>query len=200
MYFLKIIEIAAGVLGVVSVYWLIRGYYQSFALGLISTALMTFIYFYNLLYAQGSIHIYYSVLNIVGWLRWRKQDKAQRKEQTKPRLICDYAAWRARLFCLLLFFLLWYLFFKLLQYAQGVHILWDSLLTALSIIAMWLNIQKKIDAWVIWIVFDVLATYLFFSKPELSYIIALQYFLYTGLGVWGWRVWHRTYKNSLKTP
>lgn len=199
MHFLKIIEIAAGVLGIISIYWLIKGHYQSFALGLISTVLMTFIYFYNLLYAQGTIHIYYSVLNIVGWVRWRKQDKAQLKEHTKPHLICNYAALKTRLFCLLLFFPLWYLFFKLLQYAGSVQIIWDSLITALSVIAMWLNIQKKIDAWGIWIVYDMLAAYLFFMKPDPSYIIALQYFLCTGLGVWGWRVWHHTYKNHLKT-
>jgi nicotinamide mononucleotide transporter len=63
----------------------------------------------------------------------------------------------------------------------------------MSIVSTFYMIQKKIECWVIWIIVDVVATYLYFIKGVKFY--SVEYFIFTLIASFGLWHWIREYKS-----
>lgn len=66
---------------------------------------------------------------------------------------------------------------------------WDSLTTALSIVAMWMLSRKYVEQWLVWLVVDVVTVGLYLYKG-IPFTAGL-YVLYAALAVAGYRRWLR---------
>jgi len=64
----------------------------------------------------------------------------------------------------------------------------DGLTTVMSLVAMWLMVQKRIESWVYWIVVDLAAVWLYFEKGVK--FIALLYVVLLCLAAIGLFRWH----------
>ncbi|MEJ0031701.1 MAG: nicotinamide mononucleotide transporter family protein [Bacteroidota bacterium] len=53
----------------------------------------------------------------------------------------------------------------------------DSFITVMSILATFYMVQKKIECWIIWVLIDVVATYVYFIRDIKFY--SIQYFILT---------------------
>jgi nicotinamide mononucleotide transporter len=74
----------------------------------------------------------------------------------------------------------------------------DSFITVMSIITTFYMIQKKIECWVIWILVDMVATYLYFVRDIKFY--SLLYLIFTGIAcyaLWNWIREYRSYAKAL---
>ena len=72
----------------------------------------------------------------------------------------------------------------------------DSFILVMSIITTFFMIQKKIECWIIWIIIDLVATYLYFVKG--ANFFAVEDFLFTILASFGLVTWIREYKSYQK--
>ena len=68
----------------------------------------------------------------------------------------------------------------------------DSFVTVMSIVTTFFMIQKKIESWIIWIIVDALATYLYFAKG--IKFVAIEYLVFCFVAVFGLLYWFREYK------
>ena len=70
---------------------------------------------------------------------------------------------------------------------------WDSMTTAMSIVAMWMLSRKYIEQWGVWLVVDVItaALYIYKGIP----LTAALYALYSVLAVVGYVRWRRIYRG-----
>ena len=66
----------------------------------------------------------------------------------------------------------------------------DGFTAVFSVIATWLTIQKFSDNWLIWIVINLLLTYMFFMQG--LKINASLFFVYFILSFFGWLKWKKT--------
>jgi len=58
-------------------------------------------------------------------------------------------------------------------------------------------IQKKVECWIIWIVIDVVATYLYFLKG--AKFFGVEYLIFTGIASFALWNWMKEYKSYTKT-
>jgi len=70
----------------------------------------------------------------------------------------------------------------------------DSFVMILSVIATILLAQKKIEAWHLWIIIDVVCVFLFFKKGVV--FLALEYFVFWGMAINGLFNWEKQLNNG----
>ena len=69
----------------------------------------------------------------------------------------------------------------------------DAILFVGSLIAQILMVYEKIESWVVWLVVDAAATYLYASLGY--WFTALLYFAFTLIALIGWKRWNDTYSH-----
>src|SRR5204863_8452561 len=69
----------------------------------------------------------------------------------------------------------------------------DSFITVMSIVATFCMIQKKIECWIIWIIVDVTAVFLYYIKGVKFY--SLEYLIFTLIATYGLLTWIKEYQN-----
>jgi nicotinamide mononucleotide transporter len=77
----------------------------------------------------------------------------------------------------------------LIHYTDSTVPWWDSFITALSIIGMWMLARKYIEQWLIWIVVDAISAALYLYKG-LEFTAGL-YAIYTIIAIFGYFKWKK---------
>ena len=194
-YKMSYLEFFGTVAGAVYVVLSARANILSWPIGIVNVVLFFFLFYQVQLYPDMFLQVFYFVTNFLGWWRWAhpKPGEADKKRELRvsflglPKFgaLCligvtgtivfgamaeNLHEWFPKVFSLPSAF----------PYA-------DSFITVMSILTTFLMIQKKIESWIIWIVVDVLATYLYFAKG--IKFVSLEYMVYcfiAGYGLWNW--------------
>ena len=137
------------------------------------------------IYADAAMQLYYVAAGIYGlcvWLRGSKREEKRVDIQFTPR------KW---IFSLVLVYLVLHvvLYFMLSEFTDSRVPFFDSMSTALSIVAMWMLSRKLVEQWLVWLVVDMISVglYLYKGIP----ITAMLYTLYCALAVVGYMRWRR---------
>ena len=137
------------------------------------------------IYADAAMQLYYVAAGIYGlcvWLRGSKREEKRVDIQFTPR------KW---IFSLVLVYLVLHvaLYFMLSEFTDSRVPFFDSMSTALSIVAMWMLSRKLVEQWLVWLVVDMISVglYLYKGIP----ITAMLYTLYCALAVAGYMRWRK---------
>ena len=179
------LETIAVIFGLLSVWFSMKENILVYPTGIISVAIYCYITFNYKLYADTGINFYYFVASIYGWYFWTntrdKREQIQISTLTKGEwLVTIVLAIGA--FALIRFGL---------DFTDSDVPTWDSLTTTTAIIGMWLMARKKLENWIAWIVTDVIAVPLYYSKE--LYLTSFQFFIFTILATIGYFAWRKTY-------
>ena len=188
------LEFAGLVFGVINVLLLIREDIRNWIFGILYILVSFVIFWQSRLYGDFILHVIYLVLNIYGWYNWTKPKEQNQlsvtTQSTRNRIVWVLVSVVGVLFFAQFLLVLPTIFPNLdppsLPY-------WDSTTTMLSVTAMWLTAQKKLESWVYWLVVDVLATGIYFYKE--LYFYSLLYFIYIAFAVMGYRAWLKSYQS-----
>lgn len=197
---LQLIGVALGLLYL----WLeYRADIRLWIVGLVMPLVHGTLYYRSGLYADASMQVYYVLAGLYGWLVWynaRKRSFALKGDIRKagpgkephpakavaightplrliPLLAAAYAAAHAGI----------YLFLS--HFTNSTVPFWDSLTTALSVVAMWMLSRKYVEQWLVWLAVDLVTVglYLYKGIP----LTAGLYGLYSALAVAGYLRWRR---------
>jgi nicotinamide mononucleotide transporter len=161
----------------------------SWPIGIINVTLSFFLFYQVQLYPDMFLQIFFFVTNVIGWWRWThpKQFEEDRKHELKVSscTVKDFAI-------IGLFGIVGTVAFGL--FAKNLHELIpvlftkpsafpfvDSFITVMSIVATYYMIQKKIESWLIWLLVDIIATYLYFIRDIKLY--GVLYFIFCLIAV-----------------
>lgn len=145
------------------------------------------------IYADAAMQLYYVAAGIYGLVVWLRKPTTQGGGDMGIRhtpvgwiapLVLVYAA---------LHVVLYYL---LSEFTDSTVPLFDSMSTALSIVAMWMLSRKLVEQWLVWLVVDMISMGLYFYK-EIP-LTALLYSLYCVLAIVGYMRWRKMSKNAMK--
>jgi nicotinamide mononucleotide transporter PnuC len=184
--------------------------------GIIMPAIYLVVYYKAGLYADVGINIYYLLAAIYGWIVWRygnhlKQYFRRKKlgtnvekttvdntseDKSDEELPITKVSLR-KLPILTVVFSLAFIAIALLliQYTDSTVPWWDSFITALSIIGMWMLARKYIEQWLIWIVVDAISAALYLYKG-LEFTAGL-YAIYTIIAIFGYFKWKKLMIKSV---
>lgn len=188
----KLLLQAVGVaLGLLYLWLEYRANIYLWIVGLIMPVVHGVLYFKSGLYADCSMQVYYILAGVYGLAVWKRRSSGAEKSAaadiapTPARLVAPlvgvYVAAHAAI----------YLF--LVRLTDSSVPFWDSMTTAMSIVAMWMLSRKYIEQWGVWLVVDIItaALYMYKGIP----LTAGLYALYAVLAAVGYVRWLRIYRG-----
>lgn len=137
------------------------------------------------IYADAAMQLYYVVAGVYGlcvWLRGTKRAERVVPIQHTP------SKW---IFPLVTVYVVLHvaMYYVLSEFTDSRVPFFDSMSTALSIVAMWMLSRKLVEQWLVWLVVDMISVglYLYKGIP----ITAMLYTLYCALAVAGYMRWRK---------
>lgn len=200
-YNVSYIEFFGLVFGLLAVALSSRANIWSWPLGIVNVVLSFFLFYQVQLYPDMFLQLFFLVTNIIGWWRWLhpKPGEEDRKRQLRVSFLS-----RSGMITLLVVGVTGT--FLTGKFAQNLHHLspvlfnkpsaypyLDSFIMVMSIVTTFYMIQKKIECWIIWILVDIVATYLYFQRELLLY--AILYFVFCFIAAYGLYYWVREYRS-----
>lgn len=195
-YPMSYLEFFGTLAGGLAVWLSAKGNIWSWSIGIVNVVLFFFLFYQVQLYPDMFLQVFFLVTNLVGWWRWAHPRAGE--ENQKMELKISWMPAREIVLLLLLTLTGTYLFgyfaaslhelFPDLFYLPSAFPYLDSFVLATSVAATYLMVQKKVECWLGWIMTDVVATYLYFSKGIL--LVSLEYLtfcLIAGYGFWKWK-------------
>jgi nicotinamide mononucleotide transporter len=204
-YEMSYLEFFGTIAGAVAIWLSAKAIVWSWPLGIINVVLFFFLFFQVQLYPDMFLQVFFFATNIVGWWRWTHPRKGE--EDRKHELRVSYLAPRGFMLIIVLGITGTLMFGS---FAENIHEIFpdffpepsafpylDSFVTVMSIITTFLMINKKIESWILWIIIDVLATYMYFAK-EIKFV-GLEYAAFcfiAGFGLWNWIREYNSYRAA----
>jgi len=203
-YPLSYLEFFAVIFGLLAVALSAAANIWSWPLGLINVVLSAFFYYQIQLYPDMFLMGFFFVTNLLGWWRWANPKPGE--EDRKRELKVSFMKRIHFILLLLLGFAGTYLmgtlaanlheWFPLLFNLPSAYPFVDSFILVMSVITTFLMVQKKIECWIIWIIIDIVATYLYFLKEAMFF--GVEYLVFTGIATFALWNWSKEYKSYTK--
>ena len=142
------------------------------------------LYLQSGIYADAAMQLYYVLAGVYGLCVWKHNSSDKKEASIKHTpyrwvlpLVASYAVLHVALYYLLT------------ELTDSQVPLFDSMSTALSIVAMWMLSRKLVEQWLVWLVVDAISVglYLYKGIP----ITGCLYLVYCALAVVGYFRWLR---------
>src|SRR5690606_18616665 len=203
-YQMSYIEFFGTIAGFVAVFLASRANIWSWPIGLINVTLFFFLFYQVQLYPDMFLQVFFFVTNVMGWWRWthpkpfeedRKRELKISFMRRKEAVIISFVAFAGTVLTGLLAQELPNLLPAIFTKPSAVPFL-DSFITVVSIIATFYMIQKKVECWIMWLLVDMVATYVYFSRDiKLYAVLYLVFCFIAAFGLWNWIREYRSYKR-----
>lgn len=178
----EIIEIIGAVIALGYLYFEYKASKWLWPMAVVMPIAYIWIFFRSKFYAGMGINIYYFFAAIYGWIKWTGRQSDGREppiRRTPPRLIFPLTSIGILLFAAIAFLLS--------HYTDSPVSMADSLITALSIIGMWMLAHKHLEQWWVWIAVNILSCGIYFWRG--LYPTSILYAIYSVISVMGYFKW-----------
>ena len=178
------IEIAAAVLGVVTVLLVVRRSVWNYPFALAMVVLYFVVFFDARLYSDAILQIFFFAINLYGWWAWHHAPRVDHGVKVLTMGWKDRFLW---LGATIAASAVWGI--GMARFTDAVAPFVDATVAGLSVSAQMLQSLRRIETWVLWIVVDVSAIGLFWSRELL--VTAGLYALFLVMSVAGFIEWKR---------
>ncbi len=180
-----ILQIVGVVLGLLYLWLEYRANTWLWIVGMLMPCVHCVLYFKSGLYADCAMQGYYILAGLYGLIVWllghKSKDKPLRISHTPLRLVVPLVAVYGVLHIAI--------YYVLVRFTDSTVPFFDSMTTAMSMIAMWLLSRKYMEQWLVWCVVDAITVGLYLYKG--ISLTAGLYTLYTALAIAGYIRWKR---------
>lgn len=186
------IEFLGTVFGLIYIFFSIKQNILLWPVGIITSALYIYVFFYSKFYADMSLQVYYLIISFYGWYSWLHGKN--KNSETNQIQIINTTKKLGFILIVITFGLFIFIAFILKNYTDSPLPYWDSFTTSASIVATWMLTKKYIDQWLIWIIVDAVSLCLYIYKG--LYSTSFLFLVYTILAIIGYFEW----KKEIKKP
>lgn len=180
----SIFEKIGFVFGLLAVWYLIKESVLTWPAGIIYCLVSFYVYWNAKLYQDFLLTIFFLVMNIYGWYIWKNPPK-----HAEELPITNVKTKNMAIILLVSFVLIGIFGYSFNRFTDASLPYWDATTTVLSLSAMFMTAQKKIENWILWFVVDVVASSLYFYKG--LYFYSVLYFVYLAMAVAGYINWRK---------
>ena len=147
-----LLQLAGVALGLLYLWLEYRADIRLWVVGLVMPIVHGVLYYKSGLYADCAMNGYYVLAGLYGLAVWRR---APREKGAQLRIGQTPAGVAGRLLGIYLL-LHAAIYLLLVRFTNSTVPFWDSLTTALSIVAMWMLSRKYVEQWLVWLAVDVI--------------------------------------------
>ncbi len=184
------LELLASILGVISVWFVVKRNIWAFPIGIAMVILYFFIFYKAKFYGDMVLQVVFVVMQAQGWYEWSRGDRAaDDRIAVRPLALPQWLLTGGLLAVGTVG--IGYLLHRFTDAALP----WvDALTTSLSLLAQWWMNKKYVDNWILWIIADVIYLYQYAYKA--LYFTTALYAVFLVLAVLGYLEW----KKKLSAP
>jgi nicotinamide mononucleotide transporter len=201
-YKLSHLEFWAVITGLVAVYLSSIENVWSWVIGLVNVVLFFILFYQVQLYPDMFLQVFYFITNCIGFFLWKfpKKGNENQRNELKISRMKNSMLLGIGIICILSTILLG-------TFSSHLHTLFptvfslpssypyiDSFTSVLSILATFLLMKKKLEAWIVWLVVDIILTVLYTFKN--IQFVAIEYFIFCIIAIYGTINWLKIYKKS----
>lgn len=180
------LELVAFAIALLMVACNMREIHWGWPLAAISSAMYCALFWRSGLYAEAMLQVFFATLAAWGWLQWLRGGVGAHATVPRIHRMTGHQWWTA----LLASAALWpAIAWVLIRHTDSTVPWWDSLPTALSVVAQVMLGRKFIENWLLWLVVNLVSIGLFAHKA--LWLTVGLYALFALLSVAGWRAWSR---------
>jgi nicotinamide mononucleotide transporter len=200
-YQMSYLEFFGTIAGGIAVWLSAKANIWSWPIGIVNVILFFFLFYQVQLYPDMFLQVFFLVTNLVGWWRWANPKPGE--EDRKKELRVSFMRWQQFALLSVTGLIGTYL---VGTFAKSLHEIFpvvfnkpsafpyaDSFVTVMSIVTTFFMIQKKIESWIIWIIVDAIAAYLYFAKG--IKFVGIEYIVFCFIAAYGLWHWIREYRS-----
>ncbi len=183
MSLLGLIALVSGIAGVIlTIYQKI----WCWPAALISVVASIIEFYDERLYGDMLLNVFYFFSGVYGWYYWNKKSKEEFVAIYTPRNTIPSLTIITALLAVLLYFLL--------KFFKSDQIIFDAILTAVSLSATYMMVKKWIENWIIWVIADTAYIFLYLRKDML--LFAILYGVFAIIAMYGFLKWKKKLTTS----
>jgi nicotinamide mononucleotide transporter len=179
------LELVASVLGVISVWFVVKRNILTFPIGIVMVILYIVVFYQARLYSDMLLQVVYIVMQAQGWYEWSRGDRADDDKIAVGRL--NMVQWGMSGGLQIAGTLA--IGYGMARFTDAALPWLDAFTTVMSLIAQWWMNHKYLENWVLWIVVDLIYLYQYTAKG--LYLTTGLYFVFFILAVFGYREWKK---------
>lgn len=181
-----VLEIAALIISLISVYYSFKNSVLVFPFGIISTLIFVYLLFQWNLLGDMVINAYYFIMSVYGWYFWLHGNKNQEEVSISKTLRQEWiTAIIISITTGLAIYLLYYITDRLENWVSYV----DMITTGIFFAGMWLMAKRKLEHWLILALGNLISIPLYFHKGY-SFSAFLYIFLFI-IAIFGYLEWKK---------
>ncbi len=184
------LELTAIFFGLLSVVFSARNSIWVYPTGIISSAILVYVFYKAHLYGDIIISGYYIYMSVYGWVLWARGSGGNQLNITTVTKKDNFK-------CLLIFIFSVIFVALVYHWADYFGVWWayvDTFTTGLFFIGMWLLAKRKIENWIYLIAGDSIVIGIYFYKGLI--FTGFFYILLTIIAIFGYREWKRILQNK----
>jgi nicotinamide mononucleotide transporter len=174
----------------------------SWWIGIINVILFFFLFYQIQLYPDMFLQVFFLITNLIGWWHWQypKTNEANQNNQLKISRLSPKNVLLLSLLGLLCTGILGTftsnlnLLFPLLFSKPSAFPYLDSFTTVMSIITTFLMIRKKVECWYMWLLIDLISTYMYFVKGVK--FVGIEYAVFCVIALFGAITWTKAFNDQ----
>lgn len=181
-----LVELAATLGNLLFVIFLIREKIICWPFGIAGSLLSIYLFIDSKLYSEAFLYSYYVLMGIWGWIRWHRREAGQSNpvvRYTLPDHLLTVLVSSGAAIGLGLFFS---------TYTDAQRPFIDAFTTTFSFAATYMEVKKVLEAWLYWIVLNLVSIWLYHDRALDIYAALIC--VYAVLSVWGFIQWYRVFQ------
>jgi nicotinamide mononucleotide transporter len=178
----SLFEVVAAVFGIVSVFLSTRQNIWSWPTSLVNVTMYGIYFFEQKLYALMALQGFFAVISLYGWYKWLfgGQAKAELRVTRVPPPVAAVLAVGGVVSMLGIWLLL-------SHHTADPSPAMDAGFFAASLVGQYMMARKYVECWPLWVAINCVSVPFFFLQH--AYPTMVQYAVFLGLAVMGWRQW-----------
>lgn len=141
---------------------------------------------------ENTIYVIFGLLGLCTWYSKNISAKIFKKDN-----VIRYCNNKERtIYGLMMFIIAVIMYFWLTQTNDPTPIL-DGITTAMGFVATLMMAFKRIEAWIVWLIDDILMAYIYFTLPNPAMYLCALNIIWIVLAIGTWYTWHKEFKNTL---
>lgn len=177
------LELIASVLGVTSVWLIVKRNIWAFPIGIVMVLLYIVIFYEAKFYSDMILQVIFVVMQIQGWYLWTQGDRAGDDKIT----VIQFTATQWRYTGILQILGTIGLGYTMHRFTDAALPWVDAFTTTMSLLAQWWMNKKFLQNWLLWIAVDVIYLYQYSAKQ--LYLTTGLYSIFLIMAIIGYREW-----------
>lgn len=190
----SIVAVVSAICGISYTVFAGKGRPFCYLFGIAGSSFYCLLSFQNALWGNLLLYaLYYIPMQILGYFKWNKNLKNDKKEIVKIHLPQKELA-----ILVVLLILLSIIFYFVLISLKDAHPLLDSVTTVFSIGGMYLTVRRAIEQWILWFFVNILSFLMWINIVMMgtkAYSTTIMWAVYTCLAVYFYIEWKKELKN-----